>query len=458
MYSFSVFVGTALFCLGLIFLKSAFFKFALKTTSLLNAMLDYESDENTKHRNLIRKLGAMLPLFFLVLLGLFLSFLVGYLPVLAFENMHPNQAEPSVWKALIGMMAGSIVLFVPGWIQKKKDYSDWGRLLHRILLDNRFINLFLFQLDKRMHAKRVRIKRDDFVLVTGLARAGTTAITNLLYQSDKFHSLTYRNMPFILAPGFRFGSRQKATLKERAHGDHLMVGVDSVEALEEPFFYYHNPHPYQGESVKSYTLTERENDRYIQYQNLIPRRGSTTRYLSKNNNSIIRLSELINWNPSSKVLLMFRHPMEQASSLHAQHERFIFKQDQDGFVLEYMNWLKHFEFGKGHKPFHLGEHSFVSKYSSSTLNYWLELWIYYYEYALQFLPHPQILPIDYAEFLAEPNLVRNRVTHFTGEVLNDKWPTFQTATKVFSNQVDPVIEKRAKAVYQELQKQTGMAV
>ena len=43
---------------------------------------------------------------------------------------------------------------------------------------------------------------DDHVFVSGLARSGTTALLNALYQSGTFASLSYDDMPFILAPNF----------------------------------------------------------------------------------------------------------------------------------------------------------------------------------------------------------------------------------------------------------------
>ena len=38
------------------------------------------------------------------------------------------------------------------------------------------------------------------VFVSGLARSGTTILLNALYESDEFASLSYKDMPFVLAP------------------------------------------------------------------------------------------------------------------------------------------------------------------------------------------------------------------------------------------------------------------
>src|SRR3546814_6546092 len=80
----------------------------------------------------------------------------------------------------------------------------------------------------------------EHVFVTGLARAGTTVMLRHLHRSGAFRSLTYRDMPFVLAPNLwqRFSARWQERQEERlrAHGDRLMVNADSPEALEEVFW------------------------------------------------------------------------------------------------------------------------------------------------------------------------------------------------------------------------------
>jgi len=60
-----------------------------------------------------------------------------------------------------------------------------------------------------------------------------------LYDSTEFSALTYRDMPFVLAPKtwakIAAGSRPQIDEVERAPGDGLRTGFDSPEALEEVF-------------------------------------------------------------------------------------------------------------------------------------------------------------------------------------------------------------------------------
>ena len=76
--------------------------------------------------------------------------------------------------------------------------------------------------------------------VSGLARSGTTILLNAIYESDEFSSLSYKDMPFVLAPNLwsklSFAIKKDIDLVERAHGDGIKVSTDSPEAFEEVFW------------------------------------------------------------------------------------------------------------------------------------------------------------------------------------------------------------------------------
>ena len=70
---------------------------------------------------------------------------------------------------------------------------------------------------------------DDNVFVAGLARSGTTILLNALYSSNQFSSLSYKDMPFVLAPNLwsRLSfKKQESNLVERAHGDGIKVSIE----------------------------------------------------------------------------------------------------------------------------------------------------------------------------------------------------------------------------------------
>jgi len=98
-----------------------------------------------------------------------------------------------------------------------------------------------FILDQMLHkSDPERVREQKHIFIAGLARAGTTALMRLFYETGEFCSLTYRDMPFPLAPLLwkklmRFSAREQG-LRERPHGDGIFVGFDSPEALEEVFW------------------------------------------------------------------------------------------------------------------------------------------------------------------------------------------------------------------------------
>ena len=118
---------------------------------------------------------------------------------------------------------------------------------------------------------------DDHVFVTGISRSGTTTLLNALYESNQFSSLSYQDMPFVLAPNLwsklSFHKQDDVWL-ERAHGDGIKLSEASPEAFEEVFWKTFNEHD------KS-TI-----EKFKNYVGLINHKYKKKRYLSKNNQNI----------------------------------------------------------------------------------------------------------------------------------------------------------------------------
>jgi hypothetical protein len=58
------------------------------------------------------------------------------------------------------------------------------------------------------------------------------------------------------------------------------------------------------------------------------------------------------------------------------HQRFIAMQEEDPFVLKYMNLLGHREFGKGLQWLQIGSQPFEPNHPTTEVECWLEYWIY----------------------------------------------------------------------------------
>ena len=98
-------------------------------------------------------------------------------------------------------------------------YSLGARLLHHLALSNTALAEASFDLDQAWGAAERRdTSQAQHVFVAGLARAGTTILMRRLFLSGAFRSLTYRDMPFVLAPNIwrrfeAFGSRRMAAVE-----------------------------------------------------------------------------------------------------------------------------------------------------------------------------------------------------------------------------------------------------
>ena len=345
-----------------------------------------------------------------------------------------------------------VLLFLSGFGVAAQAFTALGSSLsplpfHRLVLDNYFLGKKLLGLQiKGVDAQLGGEGKYTRVLVTGLARAGTTALTKSLAERGSFASLDYSNMPVLLAP--RLWSKiykPKATEdRERAHGDGIKVGLASVEALEEYFFKVLKNDAYiKEDGLYEHALSSEENALYRRYQNSI---AGTGIYLAKNNNAILRLPSLVEHNSDLAVFLLVRSPLQHAYSLMKQHEQFSAQQEGDPFIKEYMDWLGHHEFGIGQRPFILdgkGHH----EGNTSDINYWLERWVNYYENVPQ---SDQIMVLSYEGFLADPEGMLARIEGVLGRSIDtSSLSKFEKKPQVVEG-ANPELLGRAEALYTRL--------
>ena len=117
------------------------------------------------------------------------------------------------------------------------NYNKIEKFLHELVLNNKLINRSLYEIEKIIFLKKLEIKNQSHVFITGLPRSGTTSLLNFIYSSHEYSSLTYRNMPFVLAPNFsKFFNRKNSEIKERLHADGIKHDTNSPEAIDEVFF------------------------------------------------------------------------------------------------------------------------------------------------------------------------------------------------------------------------------
>ena len=286
-----------------------------------------------------------------------------------------------------------------------------------------------------------KIVSQRHVFVSGLARAGTTVLMRRFHATGLYQSLTYRDMPFVLAPNLwrRLSSlsRRKSEYAERAHGDNLLVNTDSPESLDEVYWRIFT----RDEYLKKTHLTPHDPDQeviqnYINYVNAIlsAHLPHKERYLSKNNNNILRLKTIHQAFPNALILIPFRDPLQHSLSLLRQHRHFSEIQKNSEFTISYMRWLGHHEFGLDHRPFRLGDAG-ASGYSPEMIDYWLQMWCRTYEWLEKSKP-------DSALFVCYEDLCAREETWERLAMLGDIPCTHEIGEpfKLSSHKVDALID------------------
>ncbi len=447
------------FITGLILGRKIFYALIERTTSLLDAMLSDDSDE-VKQKLLVERLGklfvTLLKLIALIGAIIFISVIPGYVYV---ELNHVNTQSLDFDSTLfyIILISSSTIPFIAmKFLSKKQDYSEWSILFHRIIFNNLNISKGLFGFEKKFFKAKTKDLNGRFLIVTGLARAGTTALTTLLHNTGRFHSLSYGNMPLLLSPNLwrKFYRPKNEVLRERSHGDRVMFGHNTVEALEEFFWTVHLRNNFiSSDTLMRHQISSDIYQEYLIYQNLIKQANTNdTLYLAKNNNFILRYLSLRKLNPDFILVILFRDPIEHASSLLNQHNRYSKFQKEDEFVKEYMGWLGHYEFGLNHKYFDFSSAESLKQYDENSINYWLRIWIDYYSFILTLPEDENLILVNYREFLNAPKDVIN--------IIGNKLKiSFQTnAIEHFENEKsidftgDDDLRTEAHAVHQKLLK------
>ena len=335
-------------------------------------------------------------------------------------------------------------------------YSVLDQLLHRLALQAKPLAELSFDLDQRLvDADPKEIVEERHVFVSGLARAGTTVLMRRFYQTGRYCSLTYRDMPFVLAPNLwrklAPTTRREVATIERAHGDRIRIGIDSPESLDEVFWRVFAGTEYIGRShLRPHAPNAEVTWQYVCYVNAILTAQKTRAplYLSKNNNNILRLATIRQAFPQSLILIPFRSPLQHAGSLLRQHLNFVEMQAQDGFVRSYMTWLVHHEFGQDHRPFRFGQETPVTQSSThiDCIDYWLKIWCAAYRWLERSAPEDAVF-VCYEDLCADPS-VWNRLAGLAGVTGEDA--SFSPSIAAVETPGDSDLVSQASEIYERL--------
>ena len=194
------------------------------------------------------------------------------------------------------------------------------------------------------------------VFLSGLARSGTTIITDILNNTQKFSSFLYQDMPFYKTPILwnyvkKFFSQKEIKKIRREHGDNIYYNFQSPDAFEELIWSnYIEDYENNFANVLSsdYSNENLINDLKNSISKIIYLRGQN-RYLSKGNYNLFRINFLAKEFQNAKFIILIRDPFQTAFSLEKIDKRFSTFGHEDKKFDEILNNLCHFEFGNNKK-------------------------------------------------------------------------------------------------------------
>ena len=320
-----------------------------------------------------------------------------------------------------------------------ENYNFLNRVLHSVSLNNKFVPEMTYNIEKSLFQP---IDARSNVYITGLARAGTTTFLNGLHSSGEFASLTYLDMPFLLAPNLwaklTSMSLKSSKPRERAHQDGVMVSAYSPEALEEVFWKLHCDY-YADGKLNTHVVDDEVLEELQIYQGLICRRYNKKRYLSKNNNMLLRIKSLSSRLQHTNFIILFREPHSHALSLLNQHHKFL---RSGKFTKKYMSYLSHHEFGETYKPFDFSIRG-DNKHNPNLIEYWIEVWANTYSYALSLAGRENIRFVCY-EDLCTSDAYWSNICNFL-EIKSDN--PFKKNKKLAEVNIS---DQRAHKIYEKL--------
>ena len=201
------------------------------------------------------------------------------------------------------------------------------------------------------------------IYIAGVARSGTTILTEMLSRHPDVTSHRYSDFPNIYTPYWRNWLAQRVRRStppavERAHRDRVMVTPESPEAVEEVIWMAH----FDGlhDASRSQILgPEARNEAFERHyldhiRKLLLVRGRS-RYLTKGNYNVSRVGYIRKLFPDARILVPIRSPISHVASLVKQDRLFTRAAGADSRVVKQLHRSGHFEFGPDKRCIHTGD-------------------------------------------------------------------------------------------------------
>ena len=365
---------------------------------ILNSALTDEAKEAALQRDAKQLLRLFLALAFggaaAVLLPVGLLWVCDRVGWISLESVFSVAVSPG-FLITSGALAVLALCFPRSRVREKTGYSVLDRCFYRVAFKTYGVQASLADLEDRLFVRQLAACRAERpVFITALPRAGTTLLLECCAKLPEFASHCYRDMPFVPIPclwaHFSATFQRAGELRERAHGDGMLIDFDSPEALEEVLWKIFWPRHYRSDRIIPWQ--DGDDAEFAEFfrshmRKIIVLRGGrdaqATRYLSKNNLNIARTGMLRRLFPDSVIVVPFRQPLHHAASMLQQHRNFLRIHDEDTFACEYMRAIGHYDFGANLCSIDFGGWIDVRQSrDAESLAFWLEYWVVTYRHLL----------------------------------------------------------------------------
>ena len=382
------------------------------TLAGISPMLDNELDDDAKEAAVRRAGIELIVISFSILWRLLVVLIIAALPIYVADGINLVSSD-SVFRLMLRWdyiaIVSVIAVITSEYFRRSRNRNkEMSVAVNRNSMADRFVHAIAFSSPmvlKTAAALEERLVRDSLcelpkppIFVTSLARGGTTALLNALHDVPGIATHIYRDMPFLTAPNLwnrlAGGDKRGVERHQRAHGDGLEIDLDSPEAFEEVLWKMYWPEKYGRDSIELWGPQDRKPEaEQIIAQHMVKiiyaraaqadKNGiKPSRYCSKNNAHIARISYLSEAFPGCRIVVPVRRPECHAASLLRQHLNFLALQAKDEFIERYMRDIGHFEFGQIFKPFDFPGFD-VNRFEPKEHNFWLNYWVHTFGYILE---------------------------------------------------------------------------
>ena len=234
---------------------------------------------------------------------------------------------------------------------------------------------------------------DRPIFISGLARAGSTILLEILARHPDVVSHRYQDYPLVFTPFWwnrlleRMPKREVPPA-ERTHQDGIAVGPTSPEAFEEVLWMAFFPHlhqaPHSGVLGDETSHPEFEAFYREHIRKLVRVRGGR-RYLSKGNYNVTRLEYLLKLFPDARFVIPVRDPVWHIASLMKQHALFCQGCNRHPEAVRHLQRVGHFEFGLDRRPINAGDAARLARITDAwargdEVEGWSLYWAHLYGY------------------------------------------------------------------------------